>query len=148
AMNSVQTTGLNVQYAFFGDSSTNLASGYATQYCGWHTHTSSTSGDVAYLATIDTPQSAMSACAAQAASPNNDPGLDAMLSVVAHELEETATDVDLNAWFDNVGNENADKCAWTFGATKVAANGSRYNVTLGDVNYLIQQNWVNANGGN
>ena len=40
-----------------------------------------------------------------------------MVSVIAHELEEAATDPDLNAWYDNRGYENADKCAWTFGTT-------------------------------
>jgi hypothetical protein len=43
--------------------------------------------------------------------------------------------------------ENADKCAWTFGTESTAGNGSKYNITLGGQNYLIQQNWVNANGG-
>ena len=65
----------------------------------------------------------------------------------AHELEEAVTDPDLNAWYDNRGAENADKCAWTFGATSTASNGSLYNVTLGSRRYLIQRNWVNASGG-
>ena len=38
-----------------------------------------------------------------------------MASIIAHELEEAATDPDLNAWYDRRGDENADKCAWTFG---------------------------------
>ncbi len=70
-----------------------------------------------------------------------------MASVMAHELEETVTDPDLNAWYDNKGAENADKCAWIFGATSAANNGSKYNVMLGGKQYLIQQNWVNASGG-
>jgi len=67
--------------------------------------------------------------------------------VISHELEEATTDPDLNAWYDSKGNENADKCAWTFGATKPAPNGSKYNMALGGTNFLIQQNWVNASGG-
>ena len=70
-----------------------------------------------------------------------------MASIIAHELEETATDPDLNAWYDTRGAENADKCAWTFGAT-TTLNGAKYNMTLGGKNYLIQQNWVNALGPN
>ena len=70
-----------------------------------------------------------------------------MASIIAHELEESVTDPNLNAWYDNAGNENADKCAWTFGATSAASNGSRYNVTLGGHQYLIQQNWVDAASG-
>jgi hypothetical protein len=72
-----------------------------------------------------------------------------MASILAHELEEATTDPDLNAWYDTRGYENADKCAWTFGTTYTASNGSKYNMTLnnGQQQYLIQQNWVNASGG-
>jgi hypothetical protein len=70
-----------------------------------------------------------------------------MADSVAHETEEFATDPDLTAWYDNRGNENADKCAWTFGTTSKASNGSLYNITLGSKQYLLQRNWVNANGG-
>ena len=78
-----------------------------------------------------------------------------MASIIAHELEEAVTDPDLNAWYDRRGYENADKCAWTFGATSTAGNGSKYNVTLTNAtvnpavvrNYLIQQNWVNSGNG-
>jgi hypothetical protein len=62
-------------------------------------------------------------------------------------LEESVTDPDLNAWYDNRGSENADKCAWTFGTTYTASNGSAYNLVLGGKEYLIQRNWVNASGG-
>jgi hypothetical protein len=70
-----------------------------------------------------------------------------MASIIAHELEEAVTDPDLNAWYDPRGEENADKCAWTFGTTYLVANGSRANMKLGTMDYLIQQNWVNSGGG-
>ena len=54
-----------------------------------------------------------------------------MASIIAHELEEAATDPDLNAWYDRRGDENADKCAWTFGTTYTAANGAIANMNLG-----------------
>src|SRR2546422_1771980 len=56
-------------------------------------------------------------CNALTGSPNDDPAADAEVNTLAHETEETNTDEDLNAWYDNSGNENADKCAWNFGAT-------------------------------
>lgn len=124
----------------------NETSGFCTQYCGWHTHASLNGADIKY-AFVGNAARCPSACAAQTTSPNGDAGADAMASVVAHELEESATDPDLNAWYDSRGNENADKCAWTFGTTKTALNGSQYNMTLGPLNYLIQRNWVNASGG-
>ena len=67
-----------------------------------------------------------------------------MASIIAHELEEAVTDPNLNAWFDRRGQENADKCAWTFGTTYTVANGGVANVKLGTRDYLIQQNWVNG----
>ena len=65
-----------------------------------------------------------------------------MASLIARTIDETVTDPDLNAWYDRQGAENADKCAWTYGATSTAANGSLYNMRLGMREYLIQQNWV------
>jgi hypothetical protein len=123
----------------------NETSGFCTQYCGWHTHGTITGLDVKY-AFIGNPARCLSACAAQTTSPNGNPGADGMASIIAHELEESVTDPDLNAWYDSRGEENADKCAWTFGTTYIA-NGSHANMKLGTRDYLIQQNWVNANGG-
>ncbi|HYX29437.1 MAG TPA: hypothetical protein VE863_12805 [Pyrinomonadaceae bacterium] len=124
----------------------NESSGFCTQYCGWHTHGTISGSDVKY-AFVGNPARCLSACAAQTTSPNNNAGADGMVSIIAHELEEAVTDPDLNAWYDTRGQENADKCAWTFGTTHTASNGSLYNMTLGSMNYLIQRNWVNASGG-
>lgn len=49
--------------------------------------------------------------------------------------------------YDTRGEESADKCAWKFGTESTTSNGSKYNITLGGKQYLIQQNWVNASGG-
>jgi hypothetical protein len=122
------------------------SSGFCTQYCGWHTHGTISGTDIKY-SFVGNPDRCPSSCAAQTTSPNGNAGADGMASIIAHELEEAVTDPDLNAWYDNRGMENADKCAWTFGTTSTAPNGSKYNVTLGTMNYLIQRNWVNASGG-
>lgn len=77
-------------------------------------------------------------------SPNHDPGVDAMISVVAHELAETVSDPWSDgdrAWNDVSGSENADKCAWTYGDTYKTANGAMANQKISGRNYLIQQNW-------
>jgi len=122
------------------------SSGFCTQYCGWHTYGTIAPNNIKY-AFVGNADRCPSACAAQTTSPNNNAGADAMASVIAHELEEMVTDPNLNAWFDGRGAENADKCAWTWGTTLTASNGSKYNMTLGGLNFLIQQNWVNASGG-
>jgi hypothetical protein len=124
----------------------NATSGFCTQYCGWHDHATVNGVDTKY-AFVGNPDRCPSACADQTTSPNGNAGADGMASIIAHELEEATTDPDLNAWFDSRGQENADKCAWTFGTMSRASNGSNYNVTLGGKQYLIQRNWVNASGG-
>jgi hypothetical protein len=122
----------------------NETSGFCTQYCGWHTHASILSTDIKYSFVGDAAR-CISSCAAQTTkSPNNNPGVDGMASVILHELEETTSDPDLNAWWDNSGAENADKCAWTFGTTYDPGNGSMANMKLGARDFLIQRNWVNA----
>ena len=124
----------------------NATSGFCTSYCGWHTHATINGTDIKY-SFVSNPDRCLSACAAQTTSPNGNAGADAMASIIAHELEEAISDPDLNAWYDSTGKENADKCAWTFGTTQTAANGSAYNMILGGLQFLIQRNWVNASGG-
>src|SRR5215468_8250723 len=130
----------------------NETSGFLTKYCGWHDNGAFTSGgttfDIKYSFVGNASGPSLGNCAVQTSnSPNGDPGADAMVSVIAHELEETATDPDLNAWYDSSGEENADKCAWMFGTTYTASNGSLANMNLGTRDYLVQQNWLNAQGG-
>jgi hypothetical protein len=120
-------------------------SGFLSQYCGWHTDGNYGTTNIKYSFVGD--PGANGACSVQTSvSPNGNVGADAMASVVAHELDEATNDPDLNAWYDQRGQESADKCAWTFGNT-YAANGAQANMNLGGLNFLIQRNWVNASGG-
>jgi hypothetical protein len=61
-------------------------------------------------------------------------GLSALANVTGHELSEMLTDPQLNAWMDQRGEENSDKCAWTWLGT----------VQIGTQNWKIQGNWSNA----
>ena len=135
-------------YVVLTSADVNETSGFCTQYCGWHTHASILNIDTKF-AFVGNAERCPSACSAQTTnSPNGNVGADAMASVLAHEVDEMVTDPDLNAWYDRRGYENADKCAWKFGATYKTVNGSNANMNLGGLDYLIQQNWENANGGN
>ena len=130
----------------------NATSGFCTNYCGWHTYFNATvsgTNKAFKYSFVGDPTRCLSACAAQSASPNGNPGADGMASIIAHELEEAAANPQLNAWYDTRGYENADKCAWTFGTVFSAPNGTTANMKLGpsNLNFLIQRNWVNANGG-
>ncbi len=123
-------------------------SGFGSSFCGYHSFETVSNTKIHYAFIGNPAPSHLNSCAQQATnSPNNNPGADAMASTIAHELDETVTDPNLDAWYDSGGNEVADKCAWNFGSTYTAPNGSLANMNLGGNNYLIQQDWVNAAGG-
>ncbi|WKE66387.1 hypothetical protein PVT67_03810 [Gallaecimonas kandeliae] len=122
-------------------------SGFGTQYCGWHTRGTIKGKTIKYSFVGNPVTQAPSGCGVNSPSPNGDGGADAMASVIFHELSEAVTDPELNAWYDRRGYENADKCAWTFGSTYTTSNGATANVSLGNRDWLLQRNWVNANGG-
>lgn len=124
----------------------NESSGFCTSYCGWHTYGTIAGSNIKY-SFVGNAARCPSACAAQTTGPNGNAGADAMASIIAHELEEAVTDPNINAWYQGRYQENADKCAWTFGTTYTTSNGAKANMKLGTRDYLIQQNWVNALGG-
>lgn len=139
----------NALYFVLTSSDVAETSGFCTKYCGWHTSGTIQSADIKY-SFVGNANRCLSGCAAQSVSPNGNAGVDGMLSVVAHELEEALTDPNPSSgWVDSGGAENADKCAWTFGhSQQIAGNGASYNMTLqtvsGSKNYLIQRNLSNV----
>lgn len=126
--------------------------GFCNNYCGWHTAGWQSTQDafntkIKYVFVGNAATQCPDACTPQKISPNNNAGADGMVNIIAHELVATITDPYLDAWYDANGNENADKCAWNFGQTQTAENGSQYNIIINGLKFLVQQNWVNANGG-
>jgi hypothetical protein len=142
----------NTLYAIFTAGAVNLGGGFGGanfQYCAYHTHGTVTltgvgSKTVLYAA-MPYDAAYPSYCTANAA-PNGDFGADAEVNTLAHEVEETTTDMLGTAWWDNRGYENADKCAWNFGSV-FSSGGSVANITVGAKKFLVQQNWVNAGSG-
>src|SRR5260370_12537241 len=120
-------------------------SGFCSKYCGWHTSGTISSTNIKY-SFVGNASRCLSACAAQTTGPNGNAGVDGMVSVIAHELEETNTDPNpTSGWADSSGSENGDKCAWTFGANPQGPANAQYNMTLptqsnGSRNYLVQRN--------
>jgi hypothetical protein len=121
-------------------------SGFCTKYCGWHT-SSTIGGTNIKFAFVGNPDRCPSACEMQIVSPNGDSGADGMASIMVHEASEAVTDPDLNAWYDSLGNESADKCAWKFGPVTGTLGHGAYNQTFGTYNWLIQMQWENSRGG-
>ena len=52
---------------------------------------------------------------------------DATINVASHEHREAITDPGGDAWYDSSGDESADKCAWTFGASLGTTGSGSYN---------------------
>jgi len=134
-------------YAIFTSGSVNLGGGFGTQYCAYHYHGTVTVGGVSQTvlyAAMPYNYAYPSACT-DGAAPNGDPAADAEVNTLAHEVEETTTDLLGNAWFDHRGYENADKCAWNFGTRSLSSGQA--NITVGAKNFLVQQNWLNTGSG-
>lgn len=121
-------------------------SGFCSSFCGFHTAQTLNGADIkwAFIGNVD---QCPRGCEAQTTTPNNDSGADGMADVIGHETEESISDPDLNAWFTQNGEEDADLCNFRFGPTQIAGNGSQFNQTLGGLNWLIQMNWENSRGG-
>ena len=120
--------------------------GFLSQYCGWHTFRRIGTVSIKYAFVGDPTGPNLLVCGAQKVSPNGDAGADAMVSVIAHEIDEAVTDPELTAWYDDAGEENADRCAWSYGRTFTVGR-AKANVRLGARNYLLQRNWLNAQRG-
>jgi alpha-tubulin suppressor-like RCC1 family protein len=135
----------------------NSSTGFCEEYCGYHyfgnLDSSNTSSLTMKFAFVGSPDSCVSHQNSGRCditwSPNHN-GADAMASAIAHELSETATDPQVDAWgggADHSANENADHCEYQWGRTydseEPNPNGAQQaNVRLGFYNYLLQENWV------
>ncbi len=133
-------------YIVFTGIGVNPGGGFGTVYCAYHGYYIAADGrNVKYSAMPYAVDPAFpGACSALAGSPNNDEAADAEVNLISHETEETTTDENLDAWYDAVGAENADKCAWNFGSTYTTSNGATANIVVGGKDWLVQMNWVNA----
>jgi hypothetical protein len=140
----------NAMYFVLTSSNINETSGFCTQYCGFHTHAVLGGVDIKY-AFVGNPDRCPSGCEVQTMGPNSpSPGVggpDGMVFQIAFQQNEMLTDPDLNAWFDSSGLENSGKCAGKLGATQSCGTGCKFNVVLGGNDWLLPENWINANGG-
>ncbi|CAF1216508.1 unnamed protein product [Rotaria sp. Silwood1] len=107
--------------------------------CGWHDFDNST--NLKYSWVGNSEQLCPKRCSIQLVSPNGNFAADAMVSVIAHEASETVSDPYINAWYDSNCEENADKCAWTFGSASLLSNNAYYNMIVNGFKYMVQQNW-------
>jgi hypothetical protein len=75
-------------------------------------------------------------------TPNNNVDADTVISTLSHELSESITDPNGNAWYASDGNENGDLCAYIYGNVAGTA-GHLYNQTINGHHYLTQEEFSN-----
>jgi hypothetical protein len=125
--------------------------GFGTSFCAYHTRSNVAGTDIKW-ALIPEPGSKGAACDGnfangQTVTPNGDAGADEMVDSIMHELSETVTDPDLNAWYTSNGAENGDLCNYNYGtwaSLPAVSNGAKYNAAWGGYNWLIQWIWKNS----
>ena len=110
--------------------------GFGTQYCAYHSSTSSTFGNVAYTNLPYITDAGVS-CGANF----NGLGPNAGITIVGgHEMAETMTDQFPNGgWLDSSGAENGDKCAWIS-----SGQGAAADITLSTGTFPVQSLWSNG----
>ena len=137
--NTSASSNASTQYVI-ATSHGNSSSGFGTQYCAYHSSTSSTYGNVAYT-NLPYITDAGASCGANF----NGLGPNAGITIVGgHELGETMSDqFPSSGWLDGGGAENGDKCAWIS-----SGQGASANVSFSTGTFPVQSLWSNAfNGG-
>ena len=96
-------------------------------YCAWHSYGScgSTPVQIAFFWKLDGD----AGCDPGSGVSGESQGLAAIANVSGHELAEAMTDPRNGGWYDSRGNENGDKCAWSFNVPSVTfTNGSQWKI--------------------
>jgi len=129
------TSNASVQYVI-ATAHRNNSRGFGTQYCAYHSSTTSGYGNIAYT-NLPYITDAGASCGANF----NGLGADAGITIVAgHEAGETITDqFPSTGWTDSGGAENGDKCAWIS-----SGQGASANVTFSTGTFPVQSLWSNA----
>jgi len=133
--NTTGGSNASVQYVI-ATATQNNAAGFGTQYCAWHSSTSSSFGNVAYT-NLPYITDAGASCGANF----NGLGPNAGITIVSgHEAAETVTDQFPSAgWLDSRGAEIGDKCAWIS-----SGQGASADTTLSTGSFPVQSLWSNA----
>ena len=122
--------------------------GFCTAYCGWHTSAAFNNVSSQFAFVGNTLQCPFACEGSPGNDPNGNEGADGMASIMTHELDESVTDPNGDAWYNSSGNEVGDLCNFNYGSNVYGtANGSIANIQLGPRNFLLQEDWVNASGG-
>ena len=130
----------NATYMVFTPTGKSM-SGFGTQWCAWHSSTTSPNGKIAY-AYIPYMPDAGASCGMNFVNGSSDTFghgyFDGFSVVAGHEYEEAKSDpFPSSGWLDRFGYENADKCAW---------NSLSGNISVGGNTFAVQPLWSNKSG--
>jgi serine protease len=133
--NTTGASNASTQYVIATSHNHNSA-GFGTQYCAYHSWTTSVVGDVAWT-NLPYMTDAGPSCGANF----NGLGPDAGITIVeGHEFAETATDqFPSSGWIDSSGQEIGDKCAWIS-----SGQGAAAFTTFTTGKFAVQSLWSNA----
>jgi len=111
-------------------------------FCAWHSYSSCGGVPVqfAFFFNLDGDIG----CDPQDTQTGNEQGLAAVANVSGHEISEARSDPALNAWYDSSGDENSDKCAWSFGSDYVTFPSNDAAHPENTTKWKIQGNWSNS----
>ncbi len=136
--NTTASSNTTAQYVI-NTATGNNASGFGTQYCAWHSSTSSSYGNIAYT-NMPYITDAGASCGANFVNSGSAGLTDGITIVGGHEFAETETDIfPSTGWLDKNGGENGDKCAWIS-----SGQGAATNITLSTGTFPVQSLWSNA----
>ena len=142
----IETCFTSVNGAHGGSCSINANGGF----CGYHAFSAPPLVADMNYAVVDSPLGWT--CSSDAGSntggnqtPNSNIDADSEISIASHEVNETITDPEGTAWYDGVGNENGDDCAYVFGdsASFQGPAGAEFNETINGHHYFIQTEFSN-----
>lgn len=133
--NTSATSNASTQYVI-ATATGNNSTGFGTQYCAYHSSTTSSYGNVAYT---DLPY--ITDAGASCGANFNGLGPNAGITIVeGHEAAETITDqFPSGGWLDSTGYEIGDKCAWIS-----SGQGASADVTFSTGTFPVQSLWSNA----
>ena len=121
-----------------------------SQYCAYHSSVEASGGAVYTVEPYPARSSSAGRCdlglvtTGIPQAPNGDLAFDSAVSPYSHEVAEAVSDPFGSAWYDSVGNENGDECAYVVPATLGGTTGAAFDQTINGHHYLVQAEFSNV----
>lgn len=122
----------------YGPDNCALGGDASGSYCGYHG--SDPEGSLLYAVI---PYNALDGhCQSGNPRPNGSTA-DPVISTISHEHSEVVTDPLANAWIDSSGDENGDKCRFSYGPNLGGSGAGAFNQVIHGFHYYLQNEYSN-----